>query len=361
MQDGASSFALLKDFAREASSEKRRELLRRATDALLAGGHQLTRAEGEAFDEIVGAVAADLSVQVRAELARAVADAPFQRTARQLAFDSIEVAKPVIERSTALTEADILELISEKSQEHMLAVTHRSDITEPISSGLVQRGEDRIVASLLTNQTAKIAVETYGVVAERAQSSPILHVPFVRRKGVPLHLLNEVYLKVEPALRREILRNYENVSPAELDSAFAKGRKQLAKAYLGLPPDYLIAKRRIEYLASMGDLVPPLLIRLLREGKAGRTAFVIAFARLADVSFNLVERLVEDADLDGIALLCRASAFDRAVFVTLAMLIMGPDRRMAKVETFGRLYEDVPLTAARRAVRFWKVRDAQAA
>lgn len=361
MQDGPSSFALLKDFAREASSEKRRELLRRATDALLAGGYQLTRAEGEAFDEIVGAVAADLSVQVRAELARAIAAAPFQRTARQLAFDAIEVAKPVIERSTALTETDLLELIAEKSQDHMMAITRRPDITEPISSGLVKRGGDPIVASLLGNQTAKIATDTYGAVAERAQDSAILHAPFVRRKGVPLHLLNEVYLKVEPALRREILRNYENVSPAELDQAFAKGRKQLAKAYLGLPADYLVAKRRIEYLDSMGDLVPPLLVRLLREGKGARTAFLLAFSRLADVSFNLVERLIDDTDLDGIALLCRASGFDRAVFVTLAMLIIGGDRRMSKVEAYGQLYKDVPLTAAQRAVRFWKVRDAQAA
>ena len=34
---------------------------------------------------------------------------------------------------------------------------------------------------------------------------------------------------------------------------------------------------------------------------------------------------------------------------------------MTKVEEFGALYENVPVSAAQRAVRFWKVRSSSAA
>ena len=111
------------------------------------------------------------------------------------------------------------EVIKVKSQDHMLAVTKRPDIGENVSSALVAKGEDRVVVSLLENRTAKIDRETYQRVAERAEVSPVLHAPFVRNAQVPLDLLNNVYLKVEHDLRREIMRKFHGVSPAELEAA----------------------------------------------------------------------------------------------------------------------------------------------
>ncbi|MEZ6030195.1 MAG: hypothetical protein R3C46_10650 [Hyphomonadaceae bacterium] len=70
----ANNFALLLDLAKEGSSEKRRELLRQVTDVFLAAPDQRNEKEAVLFDEIVGAVAADLETQVRVELARKVAE-----------------------------------------------------------------------------------------------------------------------------------------------------------------------------------------------------------------------------------------------------------------------------------------------
>ncbi|MEZ6030194.1 MAG: DUF2336 domain-containing protein [Hyphomonadaceae bacterium] len=89
-------------------------------------------------------------------------------------MDHIEVARPVIERSHALTEKDILDVIEQKSQDHMMAVTKRPDIGENVSSALVAKGEDRVVASLLENRTARMDRRTFEAVADRAQVSPVL-------------------------------------------------------------------------------------------------------------------------------------------------------------------------------------------
>lgn len=352
----ANNFALLLDLAREGSSEKRRELLRQITDVFLAAPEQRSENESVLFDEIVGAVAADLETQVRIELARKVAEsnAPLNRTARRLAMDTIEVARPVIERSRALSETDILDVIQQKSQDHMLAVTKRPDIGEKVSSALVAKGEDRVVASLLENRTARMDRETYEAVATRAETSPVLHAPFVRNQHVPLDLLNNVYLKVEGGLRREIMRKFHGVSPAELEAALESSRNHLSSAYGALPEDFQDAKDHVDALDKRGSLKPPILVQLLRENR--RTAFYLAFAKLVDVEFNLARRLVEGKDIDALAMLCRGAGFDRGLFVTISLLVVDEGGGLSRTDEYGKLYEQVPIAAAQRALRFWKVR-----
>lgn len=356
MAASANNFALLLDLAKEGSSEKRRELLRQITDVFLADPPERTDRESELFDEIVNAVAADLETQVRVELARkvAVSNVPVHRTARRLAMDVIEVARPVIETSKSLSEADLLEVIKAKSQDHMLAVTKRPDIGENVSSALVAKGEDRVVVSLLENRTAKMDRETYQRVAERAEVNPVLHAPFVRNAQVPLDLLNNVYLRVEHDLRREIMRKFHGVSPAELEAALEASRNHLSSAYGALPDDFQIAKDQIAALEKKAALAPPVLVQLLRENK--RTAFLLAFAKLVDVEFELGRRLVDTNDIDALAMLCRGAGFERGLFVTLCITIMNDGAGLSKAEKYSQLYEQVPVAAAQRALRFWKVR-----
>jgi uncharacterized protein (DUF2336 family) len=351
-----SNFALLIDLAKETSSEKRRELLRQITDTFLAPTGDRSESEAELFDEIVGVVAADLETQVRIELARKVAASrhSIRRTARRLALDTIEVAAPVIEGSRALTQGDLVEIIEQRSQAHMMAVTQRRDIGEKVSSALVARGEDPVVASLLRNETAKISRETFERVADRAASNPALHAPFVGRKTVPLDLLNAIYHKVTTRLRREIMQNFQNATAAEIEAAIEAGCEKLSGAYGALPKDYLLAKEYVDELEKRGALHSSILDSILRDNK--KTSFLIAFSRLVGVDYELMSRLVENADIDGLALLCRSANFNRDLFVALCLMIVGGSGGLAKAQMYVELYEKVPVAAAQRAVRFWKVR-----
>jgi hypothetical protein len=123
-----------------------------------------------------------------------------------------------------------------------------------------------------------------------------------------------------------------------------------------MPADMAAAKVRVGILTKQGDLKPPLLVSLLREGQSARTAFVLAFANLVDVEFDLVQRAVQEHDLDTVALLCRGADFQRALFVALAIALDGKDQGLAGADGFGQMYESVPVVAAQRALRFWKVR-----
>ena len=183
----------------------------------------------------------------------------------------------------------------------------------------MESGNDAVVTALLANNNASIAAETWrSGVAHRADTSTALR----RRRWsaaieVPLELLNDMYHRVE-GLRREIVEKYFASVPAtrdQVEKVFRNGRGRVASQYGGAPPDMTAAKQRINTLSRQGQLNPPVLAALLREGPKARTAFTLAFATLADVEFDLVRRAVETQDIDTIALLCRGSNFERALFV----------------------------------------------
>ncbi len=355
MTGQSSRFAMLAGMSNDMSSEDRRNLLRKVTDAMAGDEDEVAK-----LDEILAGAAADYAVQVRSELAKLVAGAPaFGRTASLFALDDIEVAAPILRKSRALSDTTLLKVIAKNSQAHMMAVTQRQDISPEVSHALVEAGDDDVVVSLLANDTARIAHDTFEAVTARAQNNITLQAPLVRRRDVPVEMLTDLYLKVENGLRLEILTKYNTVSATEIDKAFQRSRSRVGKTSDGLPPDFRAAQAKIDDLTRRGFLTPPGLATLLREGAGSRTAFNIAFAQLADVEFDLVQRTVASRDLDTVALLCRGAGFDRALYLTIAIALWdGKGRSGPTAEELSALYETVPVQAAKRAVRFWKARTA---
>ena len=334
-------------------------MLRQVTDALSSQAH-VSPAEARELDGVLAAVAREYSVQVRTEFARLVASSSvhFCQSGEKFALDDhISVAAPIL-CTSALSEETLLRVVRGKSQAHLMAVTRRTSVSETVSHALVEHGTDDVVVSLLTNSGARIAEQTYEKVVQRSETNPALHAPLVGRKSVPLDLLHELYQRVEPSLRREILSKFQGAAPADLDKAFERSRARVTSHHQSRPDNFLQAGKQLDLLEAAKRLVPPVLMTLLREGPQSATLFKLALARLADVEFDVADRAVDPPDLDTLALLCRAASFDRALFVSIAIGLDRSERGLAAADAFGKLYDDVPIDAAQRAIRFWKIRAA---
>ncbi|HEY4265423.1 MAG TPA: DUF2336 domain-containing protein [Micropepsaceae bacterium] len=350
-----SKLVMLADMAAEASGDARRELLRQIADSFRPENTALNRINRADLDKIMSAIICEFTIAIRTELSRYIAASPlpFNATARNLALDEISVARPVLERSTALTDQDLLEVIAQKSQAHMTAVAKRAHVSEDVCEALVEYGEDRVVASLLDNAGAKIAYGTYEKVAARAETSVLLQGPFIQRSTVPLDLLNDLYFKVEGDLRRQVLEHFETASKQDLSVALVLSRRRWLVKYGGLPKNYETLSSRIDEFHRRGELKPAMLVGYLRSHL--HTEFKLGFAKLTGTDYELVNRLVERNDLDGVAILARAGNFDRAFFVTVAMMLSGGGNRMADAESFGAQYEAISVEQASRVVRMWRV------
>jgi uncharacterized protein (DUF2336 family) len=342
--------------AHEPSSERRRELLREVTDMFFAAPPQRPT-EMALFDDVLSQLTGEMEEAVRAELSERMADvsAPPRRLLMSLAGDKIDVAMPVLTRSRALTEDDLLRVARTRDQDHLRAISRREMVSEAVSDAIVERGDDTTLSVLLANEKAELSRAAHEAVVDRAAVNPDLHEVVIDRQSLPMDLLNEMYFVVEARLRDRILERNASVDPAALEAALAAGRNRVAARDGALPADYAEAEAAVRELKAKGGIGPGALTSFLRNGLT--TKFLVALAELAEIDFHTARRILERRELDALAIVCKAADFDRSLFLTFAVLVLGREAdAMGRAREYAQLYSELPRDAACRTIRFWRVR-----
>jgi uncharacterized protein (DUF2336 family) len=355
-----SRFGKLIELARTTDGAQRRELLREVTDLFFETSESRNDRESHLFDEVLQLVAAEMQDGVLAELAERFADADDAPVGlmRDLANHAFEVAAPVLQRSSALDEQTLLHIVNNQSQQHIKAVAQRDEVSEVLSHAIVEFGDDHALDALMRNAGATVSRTSMEAAVDRARRNALLHEAVVTRRDLPLDLLNDMYFVVETSLREQIMKRNASVDPAALDAALAKARERLRKNVGDLDAEAKNAMSFIQSKKAAGELNARLLVSLYREAK--QMHFLYGLAEVTNVDHETVAGMLERQDVDALAMLCRAAAIERPLFVTLAVLTCGGEEAMNRAEEFGRLYNNVPVEAAQRAVRFFKVRKAAA-
>ncbi|MEQ1817345.1 MAG: DUF2336 domain-containing protein [Terricaulis sp.] len=353
-------FAKLVDLARTTDSEQRRELLREVTDLFFETSSTRSTRESALFGDVLQLVAAEMQDSVLAELSEVFADAADAPIGlmRDLANHSFEIAGPVLKRSRVLDEQTLLQIVNYQSQQHIAAVAQRPDVSENVSDAIVKFGDDTALDALIRNDGAKISRTSMEAAVDRARRNTMLHDGVVKRGDLPLDLLNEMYFVVENTLRDQIMKRNASVDPATLDAALSKARARMSANVGDMSAEAKNAMTFITSKKNSGELNARLLVSLYREAK--QTHFLYGLAEITNLEPETVADLIERRDIDGLAMICRAAGIERPLFVTLAVLSCGGDEAMSRAEEFGRMYNNVPIEAAQRAMRFFKVRKSAA-
>jgi uncharacterized protein (DUF2336 family) len=345
------------ELAKEPSSDRRRELLRQVTDMFFVGADAQQPGEIALFDDVMSQLASEMEEAVRAELADRLADAPKPPMGllRNLASDSFAVAEPVLTRSPALSDEDLLHVARTRDQQHLRAISQRNAVSAAVSDVIVERGDDTTLHVLLRNEGAALSRAAHEAAVDRAANNPALHEAVVDRHTLPPDLLNEMYFIVEARLRDRILERNAELDPAELDAALAVGRKNVATRDGALPADYAQAEAAVRTMKVKGAIGPATLAAFLRNGETSK--FLVALSELADVDFHTARRILERRELDALAIVCKAADFERSLFLTFAVLVLGRDQNaMGRAREYGQLYAELPRDAACRTIRFWRMR-----
>jgi uncharacterized protein (DUF2336 family) len=344
--------------AREPSSERRRELLREVTDLFLAQpADAMDPASAALFDEVMQRISSDMEVEVRGELSRRLAptSAVLPRVLAALGADEISVAEPVLRHARGFRDEDLVALARSQGQDHLRAISQREVVPEAVSDAIVERGDDDTLGILLRNEGAELSRQASEAAVDRAQANPALHAAVVERKSLPPDLLNEMYFVVEAKLRAKIMARNAELDPKTLEAALEAGRRRLEERDGLSPPDLAEAEAHVGAMARAGQLTPQTLAGFLRGGQ--RTRFTVALARLADIDFHTAKRILDGRRVDPLAIACKAAGFDRALFLTFALLMLGSEENaLGKAHEYGQLYSQIPMEAATRAIRFWRLR-----
>lgn len=358
MSDGSENLQNLENLARlsvQGSSEDRVALLRQVTDMFMEEPEGLSETEIQYFGDIMGAVAFKVEMKVRQHLAETIAaigEAP-PELIKQLANDSIEVARPILMQSGALKDADLVEIIARHSQDHMLAISLRTEVSEQVTDALVERGSDDVLGSLAGNVGARFSRDGMETMVERSRENESIQEGLVERTDVPKDLVERLFTYVSSALRETMLTVDNGLDPARVEELLAETKDWIAKETI--EQDANEADKFIDRKDALHQLDPGLLIHLVRQGKISE--FIAGLAKLTKVELNMVRQSVADKKGEKLAILCKAIDIPSDAFSEIIELVdFRRKRNRSDNTTLAHMYSMITPESAQRTLRFLRTR-----
>ena len=357
MSEKLTRFSRLIDLAKETSSEKRRDLLREVTDAFLEDPNRHSDKERDHFGAILGLVATQMDTAVRQHLAAKFAELPAApaNLIKQLANDEFSVAKDVLAKSSTLSDEDLIAIARSQAQDKLQVIANRPAVSESVSDAIVENGKDEVVLALVNNTGAKIARSTFSRVVERSETSEILQAPLVARADLPADMLQDMFTFVSSELRTKVLQKLEGLPSDVVERAFADAAKEFNTGVREMKAADRKAMVYVSEMVATKRLTEALLCQLVQNKQM--VELIHAFARLADIDLKTSRRIFTARNIEGVAIVCKATRFDRSTFSTIAVFLEQQAGGTPKnVHELVALYDRVPAEAAQRVIRFWRVR-----
>lgn len=207
--------AELEEIAKEKSSERRRELMRSLTDLFLLDDTVKTEIHIQLYDDIITKIISDVETEARVELAERIApahDAP-KGVIMRLALDEISVAAPVLKQSPLLSDDDLIAVAKNKSQEHMLAISERSYVSEKVTDVLIDHGDNRVHHSVVVNDGARVSDKKMNVLLTFAEHDPALIKTLQDKREKQKHQIESLVSELNTELEKRL--NEKNIAVSE--------------------------------------------------------------------------------------------------------------------------------------------------
>jgi uncharacterized protein (DUF2336 family) len=312
----------LLQLAREKSEQARSHLFEVMGDLFQEQSAVLSAQERALMVDILEKLVREVSHDIRLKLSHRLADLP--GTPRELAVllanDEIDIASPILMRCRALQDADLIEIVHQRSRQHILSIAMRRDLSMSVSDVLVETGHTDVIMALLANQEAKISESTLAYIVDQSKQIDEFQEPLVHRRDLPRALAVKMCYWVSAAIRQFVLEKFQ-IDTNELDDSIEPIlREQVAAAEAeARPADTLTpAEEAARAIKESGKLTARLMIQTLRRGEV--PMFEAMFAQYGELRLSLVHKLLYEVGGNGIAVVARAQRLTREEFATIYLL-----------------------------------------
>lgn len=306
--------------AREKSEQARSHLFEVMGDMFMDQARILTTQERSLMVDILEKLITEVSHDIRTRLSQRLATAANlpRELAVLLANDEIDVAAPILMQCAALQQIDLIEVIHQRSRQHMLAIAMRRDLSLQVSDALVDSGDVDVIRTLLENHDAQISAATLAYIVEQSKTIDDFQGPLVRRHDLPRELAVKMCYWVSAALRLFILDKF-HVDANELDELIEpalQAEVKHAQEDNVDPSDAAMLLAR--ELHRKGQLTSKIIIQALRRGEVA--LFEAMMSELAQLRIPLVRRLLYEDGGEGLAIMARSVGLLREEFATIFLL-----------------------------------------
>jgi hypothetical protein len=284
-------------------------------------------------------VAADTVIQL-SEALSTIDRAPVQ-TIRKLAFhEQPQVAGPVLRSSACLSDADLIEVVKSRSQQHLLAICDRKMLSEALTDALMRFGDVNVSNALARNSGARFSECGYATLVGRAEKDEGLAEKLGVRLDMPGNLLRELLGKVADVVRARFL-----TAPRPV------GRPKAQNAAPRKAIDYTAVQSELVVLNRTGKLNDSVVNRFAVRGEYIHV--VAAIALKAEAKVEAIEPLLDPDRVYGLIVACKAA---RLTWSTTTMIVRNrpncPPSTDRELEQCVAVFETLLLSVAQWTIRW---------
>ncbi len=348
---------ILMTLARDRSAPARRALVEAVTEIPAAEDEGTSQRERKLMFDILRRLVHEAEMAVRRTISLRLSemnDAP-RDLVRLLANDKIEIAYPILTKSGALEDDDLIEIIEHRTFEHQLAVSIRSNIGESVTDALVDTGEKNVIKCLLQNSTSKISRATMEYLVEQSEREDIFREPLVRREELGADLAERMFLWVSQSLREIIVKDW-HLDERTVERLITEAEQRHWKDSDTAEARQSKAQQLAERLDEQGLLSQEAMMRILRNGDVA--LFIAMFSRISRLEDSFAKRIIFDPGGRALAAACIASEIDEQGFRE----IYGFARKARSTSPKGRkdyqealyYFAQTPTDAANDIVKRWQ-------
>jgi uncharacterized protein (DUF2336 family) len=339
------------------TAERRAEILEQLTDVFVAGSAAYSDSQIDVFDDVFVRIAKIIEVAARADLANRLAIVPRAPSAisRILATDDdIDVAGPVLALSSRIDDGTLIAAARTKSQQHMLAISRRSPLGEPVTDVLVERGDRPVVLATAANPSARFSDTGYKILVGRSAGDDELTTCVALRRDIPQQHLFRLLVKASRAVQLKL----EAVHPAmaqTIQNVIADAATKILDESGALSRNYTAARAHINSLHAAGKLDESAVAEFAADNKIEETT--AALAALCDLPIEVADRAM--AQLRPEAVLVMAKAVDMSwptVKIILRLQAGGRGISPGELDQCSATFSRLNPTTVRQIVAFQNMR-----
>jgi uncharacterized protein (DUF2336 family) len=355
---GQSLIIELEEAIQSGSKDKRIDALRRITDLFVADADRLTDQQIDVFDDILGHLIKRIESRALAELSRRLApihNAPIEVVRRLARDDDIVVAEPILTASARLSDSDLIEIASTKTQAHLLAISARSQIGTVVTDVLLQRGNQYVFHALAENSGAHFSARGFETLVRHAEGDGRLAEKVAPRRSAAAFLS-----RATEAVRARLLelagpksrRHIQGILSAIAEDAQHEGLRRTEH-------DYAAAQTGVAALKVEGRLNDAAVFEFATKGQYAH--IVTALSTLCSAPVPLVDEHLQSKHREAILIACKAAELEwPTVKAVLNCRAIAGKMSDLDVDTARTDFLRLSASGAQRVLRFWQVRHAVA-
>ena len=345
----------LEDVVQHGSPEKRAETLRRITTLFLDGAAAFNDEHVGLFDGVMSYLIEEIEAQALAELSHRLApvgNAPSKVVGALARHDDIAVAGPVL-KSAQLNDPDLMYIAEHKGQAHLLALSTREGISEPLSEILAARGDLEVARSLANNHQARLSENAFGTLVKRSEKDSVLAEKVGLRTDIPPRLFRQLLMQATEVVQQRLLAKARPDTQAEIRRVLAKVSGEIGARVA--PRNYAAALAAVRALQKDNRLGEAEVLDFAKAGKYEET--IAAMATICSVPVEVVDRLMGGERSDPVLIMARSAGFEWPTVRAIVNARPGAKGTSSQaLEVAKENFDRLTAATAQRVVRFWQVR-----